>query len=101
LRLETSRGVLRVVREFFVAAEHDNTRPPIVSCDFICFDTDEGILSHPLDLLSNRGETIQPVGFVRKIDRDHVWLVISGAAEATRTEPRKHISTLPLVHFPD
>jgi hypothetical protein len=41
-----------------VVPESNNAHPVVVGYDFVNLDADEGILPHPLDLLSQRGEAV-------------------------------------------
>src|SRR5215510_7358717 len=59
LGLTEDPGILRLVSELFIAAEHNNTCPFVVGTYFVDLNADERIVSHPFDLLSDRGKAIE------------------------------------------
>jgi hypothetical protein len=98
----TSRGlILGSVWEFFVPPEHDDARPLAESHEFVNLDTDKGILSHPLDLLTQCGVAIEKLAVQVDANRNNVRLVVPGARQASDIRPGEHCAALSFGHLLD
>ncbi len=99
LGVKPERGIFGFLGQFFVAAKNDHTDPVVVVHDLVRFDAHQWIGAHPFDLLSDRGETVQTVGFVGEVDRDDVWLIVSRASEPAQPEASEQVPTHLRAHF--
>ncbi len=101
MSVEPAGCVLGIIREFLVAAKHQDAGPIVLTKDLVSFYADECIAPHPFDLLSGSGESEQTVGFVRKVDRNNIRLVIVRTSQPAEAEPNEQITALFLIHLPD
>jgi hypothetical protein len=44
---------------------------------FVCFKADQRVATHPFDLLTERGDTVEVPVVVREIDRYDVGLIVA------------------------
>ena len=81
--------------------EYDDARPLPVSYEFVDFETDKGILSHPLDLLTKCGVAIEELAVQIDMNGNDVRLVVPGARQASDIRPGEHCTALLLRHLLD
>src|SRR5215471_15762173 len=67
------------IRQFFVSPKYNKTHPFIRAVYLVDFYADEGILAHPLNLLSKRADGIKVTVCVSKMNRYDVRLIIVSA----------------------
>jgi hypothetical protein len=98
----TSRAlILGGVWELLVTPEYDDACPFAVSDEFVDFETDKGILSHPLDFLTQCGVAIEKLAVQIDMNGNNVWLVVMGACQASDICPREHCTALSFGHLLD
>lgn len=76
--------------------EYDDARPLLVSDEFVYFETDKRILSHPLDFLTERRVAIEKLAVQVDVKGNDVGLVIQGARQASDIRPGQYCVTLSL-----
>jgi hypothetical protein len=69
--------------------------------NFVNFHTDQGILPHPLDLPSQRGEAVQAFSFVGKINGNDVRSTVGDTSEAAKADPGEKFATLAAAELSD
>jgi hypothetical protein len=52
------------------------TQEAVVIDYFLCFNANQRVGTHPFDLLTERGDTVEVPVIVREIDRDDVRLIV-------------------------
>jgi hypothetical protein len=87
--------------ELLVTPEYDDARPLPVSDEFVDLETDKGILSHPLDFLTQSGVAIEKLALQVDVNGNNVRLVVQGARQASDIRPGEHCAALSLGHFLD
>jgi hypothetical protein len=93
--------IRRGVWQLLVLAEDDDARPLPLSCDFVDLDTHQGILSHPLDLLTERGKAIEVLAVEVEMYGNDVGLVVPSASQPTDVGRGQHGAALAIRHFFD
>src|ERR1044072_3104706 len=85
----------RLVRKFFVATENDDARPVIVILDFINFETDQWVGTHPLYFLPECCKTVEIVSVVKgKVERQHIRVILIRASQPAKPRSRQGLVTL-------
>src|SRR5438876_4281564 len=82
-------------------SESNDAHPVIVSSDFVNLHADQRILAHPLDLLSHRGEAVQAISVVAKINGNDVWSIIGHTSQPPKAESGEQFATFAVAHFSD
>src|SRR5208283_53031 len=87
--------------QFLIAAIGNHAHPLRLVLNFVNFDADFWVRSHPFDLASEGREHVDIARLVRKIYRHDVRQVIERTAKSSETGPCQKCATLFLVHFTD
>ena len=77
IRQFTFYPAFRGIQQLLIATPDDHTHPMVVIDYFICFNTDQWVGTHPFDLLTERGHTVEVPVVVREIDRYDVRLIVA------------------------
>jgi hypothetical protein len=77
MRQFTFQPPFRGIQQFLIATLDDHTHPMIVIDYFVCFNTDQWVGTHPFDLLTERGETVEMPFVVSEIHRHDVRLIVA------------------------
>jgi hypothetical protein len=93
--------ILRGVWKLLVMPDYDDARPLPVRHEFVDLETDKGILSHPLDFLTQCGVAIEILVIQVDMNRHDIRLVVSGAGQASDMIPGEHRAALSLRHLLD
>src|SRR5690242_10483570 len=80
--------------QFGVQAKSDNTAPLLQRFDLVGFDADKRVLSHPLDLPTERRETVEVVSVPRDANGHYVGLSFRRAAEPREVPGSEERKTL-------
>lgn len=97
---DTSRVlIIGGVWEFLVTPENDDAHPLPVSDEFVHFETDEGILSHPFDLLTECGVAIEELSLEIDMYGNDVGLVVPGARQTSGIRPGEQCTAFLLRHL--
>lgn len=81
--------------------EYDDARPLPVSYEFVDLETDKGILSHPLEFLTQCGVAIEKLAVQVDMNGNDVRLVVPGARQASDIRPGEHCAALSLRYLLD
>ena len=93
--------ILGSVWELLVMPEYDDARPLSVSDEFVDLETDKGILSHPLDFLTQCRVAIEKLAVQVDMNGNDVRLVVPGARQASDIRAGEHCPALSLRHLLD
>src|SRR5690349_6887529 len=77
--------ILESVWELLITPEYDDARPLPVAHEFVDFEADKRILSHPVDLLTQRGVAIEELSLQIDMNGNDVRLVVLGARKTSST----------------
>src|SRR5215203_2006363 len=77
-------GVLvpRCVRELLVATKHDEAGPYAIGGDLFALQADQGVRSHPFDLATERGISVQELAVQIDAEWNDIGLVVPGTRQA-------------------
>jgi hypothetical protein len=67
----------RGVQQLLIATLNDHARPMIVIEYFVCFYTDQWVGTHPFDLLTEPGNTIEMPFVISEIHRHDIWSIVA------------------------
>jgi hypothetical protein len=82
----SAQGLIsRIFRYLFVSARSQHPGPLILALNFISPHGDERFLSHPFDFLPFRCKPEELLGFLGKIDRDNVGLIVVRTLESSKS----------------
>jgi hypothetical protein len=70
-----------------------------MTLDFVNFNANKRIRSHPFDLLPDRGEPVKMAGLKSKVDRNNVRLIITSAGKSAKIRSAQKFVTLLFAHF--
>lgn len=89
-------GVFRRLLDFLVAAEHEDRHPPILVGDVRDLDADARVFTHPGDLLTDRGESVEafPVGIKREMNWHNVRLLSVGTCQMPERRSFQELNAL-------
>src|SRR5512132_1385623 len=88
----------RVGKLFIVTLEYDR-RPLLFIGELFNLESHERVLSHPLDLLAQRGESVDQPSLEMHMQRNAVGLIVSRTGEACDSRSRDHGIALLLGQF--
>jgi hypothetical protein len=73
--------ILGCVRKLLIVSDDDDAHPVAVRCELVDLDTDERILSHPLDLLPERRVAVEILPLQIDADRNDIRLIVEGTGQ--------------------
>jgi hypothetical protein len=79
----------------------DDAHPVAVGCQLIDLDTDERILSHPLDLLPERRVAVEKLPLQIDTDGNDVRLIVEGTRQPGNILSGQHLPALLVRHLMD
>jgi hypothetical protein len=97
----SSFGTFGSVRNFDVLAKDHDAFPIVVSADVVGFDTDERVLAHPFNLLSDSRKPVKSIRIETEIDRHDVGAIVATAGQPPESESNEQFSTFLRSHFGD
>ena len=73
--------ILRCVGKLLIVSADDDAHPVAVRCELVDLDTDERILSHPLDFLPERRVAVEKLPLQIDADGNDVRLIVEGTGQ--------------------
>ena len=99
MRQFTFQPPFRGIQQLLIATLDNDTHPIMVINYFVCFNTDPWVGTHPIDLLTPRGETVEMSFVISEIDRHDVRLIVARTSQSAKPQVCQRLNAFFICQF--